>query len=224
MTSQSSASSLAKHRQSWLDLVSQASPSIGETAVVCAVQVHSHQTPPEETVLESSKPQESSETRSNQEGMVVDADEQRDVLGAQDKGIFFLSFIICIVNRMFHHSKWYFCTESRLVLVSSELQTSFPVVKRWASREHFLFLHTLISIWSRRKYCYKIHLSILFLIMKCILPGNKIYCLSVCLVCVVVNVDETLYFCCRRSWAQVRWDGEAVHSSKRGQPLTTRRS
>ncbi|XP_028251055.1 interactor protein for cytohesin exchange factors 1 isoform X2 [Parambassis ranga] len=86
MTSQSSASSLAKHRQSWLDLVSQASPPIGETAVVCAVQVHSHQTPPEETVLESSKPQESSETGSNREGPAVDADEQRDVLGTQDKG------------------------------------------------------------------------------------------------------------------------------------------
>ncbi|KAJ7988975.1 hypothetical protein DPEC_G00314760 [Dallia pectoralis] len=39
MTSQSSVSSLAKHRQSWLDLVSQASPVAGET-VVCSVQVH----------------------------------------------------------------------------------------------------------------------------------------------------------------------------------------
>lgn len=41
MTSQSSASSLAKHRQSWLDLVSQASPVAGET-VVCSVDVHTH--------------------------------------------------------------------------------------------------------------------------------------------------------------------------------------
>ncbi|XP_076017712.1 interactor protein for cytohesin exchange factors 1 isoform X2 [Genypterus blacodes] len=47
MTSQSSSSSLAKHRQSWLDLVSQATPPTGETAVVCSVQVQLHQTPQE---------------------------------------------------------------------------------------------------------------------------------------------------------------------------------
>uniref|UniRef100_A0A4W5M8R9 PH domain-containing protein n=1 Tax=Hucho hucho TaxID=62062 RepID=A0A4W5M8R9_9TELE len=41
ITSQSSVSSLAKHRQSWLDLVSQASPVAGET-VVCSVQVHAN--------------------------------------------------------------------------------------------------------------------------------------------------------------------------------------
>ncbi|KAJ7992675.1 hypothetical protein DPEC_G00281140 [Dallia pectoralis] len=39
MTSQSSVSSLAKHHQSWLDLVSKASPVAGE-AVVCSVQIH----------------------------------------------------------------------------------------------------------------------------------------------------------------------------------------
>ncbi|CDQ58379.1 unnamed protein product [Oncorhynchus mykiss] len=44
ITSQSSVSSLAKHRQSWLDLVSQASPVAGET-VVCSVQVHTNQPP-----------------------------------------------------------------------------------------------------------------------------------------------------------------------------------
>lgn len=48
MTSQSStsSSSLAKQRQSWLDLVSQAAPSsatCAEAAVVCAAQVHSRQ-------------------------------------------------------------------------------------------------------------------------------------------------------------------------------------
>lgn len=41
MTSQDSASSLVKQRQSWMDLVTQASPSTAETAVVCSVQVHS---------------------------------------------------------------------------------------------------------------------------------------------------------------------------------------
>ncbi|XP_064784512.1 connector enhancer of kinase suppressor of ras 3-like isoform X1 [Oncorhynchus masou masou] len=44
ITSQSSVSSLAKHRQSWLDLVSQASPVAGET-VVCSVQVHTNRPP-----------------------------------------------------------------------------------------------------------------------------------------------------------------------------------
>lgn len=51
MTSQSStsSSSLAKQRQSWLDLVSQATPSstaCAEAAVVCSAQVHSRQPPP----------------------------------------------------------------------------------------------------------------------------------------------------------------------------------
>lgn len=39
MTSHSSVSSLAKHRRSWLDLVSQATPTAGET-VVCSAVVH----------------------------------------------------------------------------------------------------------------------------------------------------------------------------------------
>lgn len=74
MKSQSSTSSLAKHRQSWLDLVSQASPPAGEAAVVCSAQVHSHQPPQEETHEtdtsrapgRSSQP-ESPETDSNEE-------------------------------------------------------------------------------------------------------------------------------------------------------------
>lgn len=40
MTSQDSASSLVKQRQSWMDLVTQASPPTTETAVVCSAQVH----------------------------------------------------------------------------------------------------------------------------------------------------------------------------------------
>ncbi|CAL8291441.1 unnamed protein product [Gadus morhua 'NCC'] len=49
MTSQSSASSLVKNRQSWMDLVSQASPGLApETTVVCSVQVHTHRPPQEE--------------------------------------------------------------------------------------------------------------------------------------------------------------------------------
>lgn len=40
MTSQDSASSLVKQRQSWMDLVTQASPATAETAVVCSAQVH----------------------------------------------------------------------------------------------------------------------------------------------------------------------------------------
>ncbi|XP_034050684.1 interactor protein for cytohesin exchange factors 1 [Thalassophryne amazonica] len=68
MTSQSSASSLAKQRQSWLDLVSQASPAAVETAVVCSVQVHSHQLPHEEMLEEGdAHPQDSSDMASNEE-------------------------------------------------------------------------------------------------------------------------------------------------------------
>ncbi|XP_069575775.1 connector enhancer of kinase suppressor of ras 3 isoform X1 [Brachyistius frenatus] len=85
MTSQSSASSLAKHRQSWLDLVSQAAPPAGETAVVCSVQVHSHHPPPEETVLESSAARDSSDTASNEENPAAQG-EQSDASAAQDEG------------------------------------------------------------------------------------------------------------------------------------------
>ncbi|TNM95623.1 hypothetical protein fugu_016706 [Takifugu bimaculatus] len=70
MTSHSSSSSLAKQRQSWLDLVSQASPVAAETAVVCSVQVHSHQPAAEEAdgeVLESSSQPDSLDTESNEE-------------------------------------------------------------------------------------------------------------------------------------------------------------
>ncbi|XP_030247402.1 interactor protein for cytohesin exchange factors 1 isoform X2 [Sparus aurata] len=95
MTSQSSTSSLAKQRQSWLDLVSQASPPAGETAVVCSVQIHSHQPPPEETeeeddtqVLEGSSQQDSLETGSNEESPAVEeAEAQRVASGAQEEGV-----------------------------------------------------------------------------------------------------------------------------------------
>ncbi|KTF71249.1 hypothetical protein cypCar_00045884, partial [Cyprinus carpio] len=50
MTSHSSVSSLAKHRRSWLDLVSQANPTAGET-VVCSAVVHTVST----TIKETSK-------------------------------------------------------------------------------------------------------------------------------------------------------------------------
>uniref|UniRef100_A0A671KM22 Uncharacterized protein n=1 Tax=Sinocyclocheilus anshuiensis TaxID=1608454 RepID=A0A671KM22_9TELE len=48
MTSHSSVSSLAKHRRSWLDLVSQATPTAGET-VVCSAVVHTMSTSIKET-------------------------------------------------------------------------------------------------------------------------------------------------------------------------------
>ncbi|KAM3870883.1 connector enhancer of kinase suppressor of ras 3-like [Diretmus argenteus] len=89
MTSQSSASSLAKHRQSWLDLVSQASPLAGETTVVCSVQVHSHQPPQEEVeeeedetqslLQETSAPQGSLETRSSEEHPTAEGQTKADV-------------------------------------------------------------------------------------------------------------------------------------------------
>ncbi|XP_037602232.1 LOW QUALITY PROTEIN: connector enhancer of kinase suppressor of ras 3-like [Sebastes umbrosus] len=93
MTSQSSTSSLAKQRQSWLDLVSQAAPPIGETAVVCSVQVHSHRPPREETeeedepqVSESSSQQDPPETGSNEESPVAEGEAQAVVSGAENEG------------------------------------------------------------------------------------------------------------------------------------------
>lgn len=106
MTSQSSTSSLAKQRQSWLDLVSQASPPAGETAVVCSVQIHSHQPPTEETeeeddtqVLEGSSQQDSLETGSNEESPAVEeAEAQRVASGAQEEGeTLFYSFNLILM-------------------------------------------------------------------------------------------------------------------------------
>lgn len=94
MTSQSSASSLAKQRQSWLDLVSQASPAVGETVVVCSVQVHSHQPPQEDTeeevegfqMQENSAALDSSETGSYEGSPTAEVEAQKDVSHVQDKG------------------------------------------------------------------------------------------------------------------------------------------
>ncbi|KAM4724480.1 connector enhancer of kinase suppressor of ras 3-like [Anableps anableps] len=92
MTSQSSASSLAKQRQSWLDLVSQASSTTaGETAVVCSVQVHTQQLPQGRTeggaVSESSAPRDSSDSNgANKENPAAQGEEQRDVLDPQSAG------------------------------------------------------------------------------------------------------------------------------------------
>ncbi|XP_076605017.1 interactor protein for cytohesin exchange factors 1 isoform X2 [Chaetodon auriga] len=94
MTSQGSSSSLSKQRQSWLDLVSQASPPAAETAVVCSVQVHSHHPPQEETeeeddaqALESSSQQDSTETGSNEESPPAEEEAQRVVSGAQQEEV-----------------------------------------------------------------------------------------------------------------------------------------
>lgn len=93
MTSQSSTSSLSKQRQSWMDLVSQASPPTGETAVVCSVQVHSHRPRQEETdeeddpqVLESSSHQERPETGSNEESPAAEGEAHGVVSGAKNEG------------------------------------------------------------------------------------------------------------------------------------------
>uniref|UniRef100_A0A668AA35 PH domain-containing protein n=1 Tax=Myripristis murdjan TaxID=586833 RepID=A0A668AA35_9TELE len=84
MTSQSSASSLAKHRQSWLDLVSQASPLTGETTVVCSAQVHTHQHPQEDEEIRlvlpgGLVPQDSLETESSEEQPAAEGQTQEDV-------------------------------------------------------------------------------------------------------------------------------------------------
>uniref|UniRef100_UPI0037E96E38 interactor protein for cytohesin exchange factors 1 n=1 Tax=Semicossyphus pulcher TaxID=241346 RepID=UPI0037E96E38 len=85
MTSQSSSSSLAKHRQSWMDLVSQASPPTGETALVCSAQVHSHQPPPEETEKEDVS--EVMESSSHQvKSPAAEGEAQRVISGAEVEG------------------------------------------------------------------------------------------------------------------------------------------
>ncbi|XP_077476915.1 connector enhancer of kinase suppressor of ras 3 [Stigmatopora argus] len=84
MTSQSSsASSLSKQRQSWLDLVAQVSPApAGEAPVVCSVQVQLHQHPPEvEEATDSSAPLQLAQTRSDEEGAA-----QRQSLSVVEKG------------------------------------------------------------------------------------------------------------------------------------------
>ncbi|XP_029316016.1 interactor protein for cytohesin exchange factors 1 isoform X2 [Cottoperca gobio] len=92
MTSQSSTSSLAKHRQSWLDLVSHASPPPGETAVVCSVQVHSHRPPQEDEeeddpqVSDSSSHQDPPETGSSEESPAAVGKAQRIVSAAENEG------------------------------------------------------------------------------------------------------------------------------------------
>ncbi|XP_024121700.1 connector enhancer of kinase suppressor of ras 3 isoform X1 [Oryzias melastigma] len=97
MTSQSSASSVQKQRQSWSDLNSQAAPPAGETAVVCSVQVQLHQAPQEEAEDEEEQEQQEEErpsensvtqnlpdsTGSKEESSA--AEQQGDVVEAQDK-------------------------------------------------------------------------------------------------------------------------------------------
>ncbi|XP_078145523.1 interactor protein for cytohesin exchange factors 1-like isoform X4 [Centroberyx gerrardi] len=98
MTSQSSASSLAKHRQSWLDLVSQASPLAGESTVVCSAQVHSRRTPQEEDEGGPLLPEEGSEMgepgeerpgeeRPGEERPAAEGQTQGAVSAAGDQGV-----------------------------------------------------------------------------------------------------------------------------------------
>lgn len=79
MTSHSSSSSLAKQRQSWLDLVSQASPAAMETAVVCSAQVQLHRPPAEEAeeMWKSSSQPDSLDTESNEENVGVEEEEDQ---------------------------------------------------------------------------------------------------------------------------------------------------
>nr|XP_040055057.1 interactor protein for cytohesin exchange factors 1 isoform X1 [Gasterosteus aculeatus aculeatus] len=94
MTSQSSTSSLAKQRQSWLDLVSQAAPPSAEAAAaVCSVQVHLH-TPPrsgaghgdEPQMLGSSSHLGPSGMGSDEESPAAQGEAQAAVLGAESEG------------------------------------------------------------------------------------------------------------------------------------------
>lgn len=90
MTSHSSSSSLAKQRQSWLDLVSQASPAAAETAVVCLAQVHSQQPPEAEEadgeVLASSSQPDYLETESNEENGGAEEEEAQTASSEAPQG------------------------------------------------------------------------------------------------------------------------------------------
>ncbi|XP_053700927.1 connector enhancer of kinase suppressor of ras 3-like [Synchiropus splendidus] len=85
MTSQSSASSLTKNRQSWLDLVSQATPPAGE--MVCSVQVHSPQPTPEEEDEDDVSLQSGSSGTTNLEASAPEEEGRRSVVGAGDEGL-----------------------------------------------------------------------------------------------------------------------------------------
>ncbi|KAM8833032.1 connector enhancer of kinase suppressor of ras 3-like [Synchiropus picturatus] len=85
MTSQSSASSLTKNRQSWLDLVSQATPPAAE--MVCSVQVHSPQPTPEEEDEDDVSLQSGSSGTTNLEASAPEGEERRSVVGAGDEGL-----------------------------------------------------------------------------------------------------------------------------------------
>lgn len=94
MTSQSSASSLTKQRQSWLDLVSQASSTpAGETAVVCSAQVHIQQPPQGITeggaVLENLASQDSLDSNRSSKERPGQGEEQIEDLGPQSQGDFY---------------------------------------------------------------------------------------------------------------------------------------
>uniref|UniRef100_A0A8C2XRV0 Connector enhancer of kinase suppressor of ras 3 n=1 Tax=Cyclopterus lumpus TaxID=8103 RepID=A0A8C2XRV0_CYCLU len=85
-TISSSTSSLAKHRQSWLDLVSHASPPAAETAVVCSVQVHSHRPEEDDPQLpESSSHADPSDTGSGEEGPAAEGEAQTGVSDEMEK-------------------------------------------------------------------------------------------------------------------------------------------
>lgn len=101
MTSHSSSSSLAKQRQSWLDLVSQASAASAttspETAAVCSVQVHSQRPPAEEVdgeALENSSQPDSLDTESNEESAAAEEEEASEPLGGEAGGVWCLCMIL----------------------------------------------------------------------------------------------------------------------------------
>lgn len=75
MTSHSSSSSLAKQRQSWLDLVAQASPVAAETAVVCSAQVHSE--------ADGEVPEGSSQADTPDTGSNVEEEEEAQTAAAE---------------------------------------------------------------------------------------------------------------------------------------------
>lgn len=114
MTSHSSSSSLAKQRQSWLDLVSQASTAAVETTVVCSVQVHSHRPPAEEAdgeLLERSSQPDSLETESNEENFGVEEEEAQTASSEPPEGQAWIPYRLCSCMTLLIFFLMWACTQ-----------------------------------------------------------------------------------------------------------------
>uniref|UniRef100_A0A3B4AB28 PH domain-containing protein n=1 Tax=Periophthalmus magnuspinnatus TaxID=409849 RepID=A0A3B4AB28_9GOBI len=103
MTSQDSASSLVKQRQSWMDLVTKASSSTTETPIVCSVQVHTQHEEGEEQDEEATTP----ESKAGSEAEGPENKEEPEGTGAhkvEGQSIFTLLILYCLLYRQMYNA------------------------------------------------------------------------------------------------------------------------